>query len=485
MSRSPHHPPAFTRRNSQPALREPFRVLAQRWFAAGLAALVAFGTLAVMASPSGAGGGSFKLRPGQAASVGLAGTRLNSRASVVYTVRSSNASLFLSVGTRSVGDAKGYRAKVKVDSGGSLRGYAVRVRNGVETTLVSAALRGKVAAGSRVKVETMVTGTSPVKFWMRAWKVGSSKPGWQLKTVDANRARINSAGTIRAWAYLGSSASASVVVPYANLVAVRRTAKPSRKPSRDNTGVPAGTHLTRHNGDITVTRAGTVIDSKDVHGFIDVKARNVVIKNSIIRGGTATYNRGVITNYGYKNLVVKDSSIIPAHPTVWQDGVKGSDFTLQRVYITGNVDSVKIQGSNVRIRRSLLENTTYYPHDPNQGGGPTHNDNVQIQTGRNIKLIGNTIRRATNFAVLGAADIGGNSGLLVQGNWLDGGHCTVKIQELHGYQLTGAQLINNKFGPNRLVQSCPIVAVIGSGVTASGNIRQSNGAHVGIYWDDH
>ncbi len=419
------------------------------------------------------------------ASVGVAGSHLNTHASVVYTVRKSNASLFLSVGTRSSGDAQGYRAKVKVDSDGSLRGYAVRVRNGVETTLASAALRGQVAAGSRVKVETMVTGKSPVTFLLRAWKVGSPKPGWQLRAVDRSGARINSSGTIRAWAYLGSSASASVVVPYANLAAIPMSVVRSSKPSRRNTGVPAGRHLTRHNGSITVTRAGTVIDSKDVHGFIDVKAANVVIKNSIIRGGRATYNRGVITNYGYRNLVVKNSAIIPAHPTVWQDGVKGSDFTLERVYITGNVDSVKIQGSNVTIRRSLLENTTYYAHDPNQGGGPTHNDNVQIQTGRNVRIIGNTIRRATNFAVLGNSDIGDNIGLLVRGNWLDGGHCTVKIQELHGHQLRGARLINNRFGPNRLVQSCPIAAVVGAGVAASGNIRQSNGAHVGIYWVDH
>ena len=105
--------------------------------------------------------------------------------------------------------------------------------------------------------------------------------------------------------------------------------------------------------------------------------------------------------------------------------------------------------------------------------------------GSNIKIIGNTIRKATNFAILGAADIGDNSGLLVSGNWLDGGHCTVKIQELHGHQLTGAQLINNKFGPNRLVQSCPIVAVTGTGVTASGNTFELTGLPVGIYWDDH
>ena len=365
------------------------------------------------------------------------------------------------------------------------------MRNGVETTLASAALRGTVTAGSQVQVETTVTGTSPVSFAMRAWVVGSTKPDWQVQAVDTSSARISTAGSVRAWAYLSSSASASVVVPYADLLASGPStppaapAPPSAKPSVDNTGVPAGTHLTQHNGDITVTQPGTVIDSKDVHGFINVKAPNVVIKNSIIRGGTATYNRGVITNYGFSNLVVQDSDIIPEHPTVWQDGVKGSDFTLQRVYITGNVDSVKIQGSNVTIQNSLLENTTYYAHDPNQGGGPTHNDNVQIQGGSNVKLIGNTIRKATNFAVLGAADIGDNSGLLVRGNWLDGGHCTVKISELNGHQLTGAQLIDNKFGPNRLVPTCPIVAVNGTGVSATGNTFELTGLVVGILWDDH
>ena len=133
---------------------------------------------------------------------------------------------------------------------------------------------------------------------------------------------------------------------------------------------------------------------------------------------------------------------------------------------------------------SLLENTTYYPHDPAQGGGPTHNDNVQIQGGSNLRIIGNTIRKATNFAVLGSADIADTPGLLVSGNWLDGGHCTVKIQELNGYQLSGAQLVNNKFGPNRVVQSCPIVAVIGTGVSASGNILELTGLPVGIFWDE-
>ncbi len=94
-----------------------------------------------------------------------------------------------------------------------------------------------------------------------------------------------------------------------------------------------------------------------------------------MRGGIAAGNRGVITNYGYDSLLVEDVDVIPAYDTVWQDGIKGSDFTLNRVYVTGNVDSVKVHGGgNVLIKNSLLENTTYYSSDPNQNGGPTHND---------------------------------------------------------------------------------------------------------------
>jgi hypothetical protein len=491
-SSPPRHAAARTGPNIRLALRGPFRIPtgAQRWVAAALAALVTVGLFAVTVSPSEAAGGSFMLRPGSSASAGVEGTRLDTRASTVYTVRDSSAPVYLSVETRSSADAEGYRAKVRVDSNGTLRGYVVRVHNGVETTLASAPVSGTVTSGSQVQVETTVTGTSPVTVSMRAWKVGSTRPAWQVQAVDSSSARITSAGTARAWAYLGSSATASVVVPYVDLVAAAPAAPPappappSAKPSLDNTGIPAGTHLTQHNGDITITQPGTVIDSMDVHGFITVRAANVVIKNSIIRGGTATGNRGVITNYGFSNLLVQDSEIIPAHPTVWQDGVKGSDFTLRRVYVTGNVDSVKIQGNNVTVESSLLENTTYYSSDPNQGGGPTHNDNIQIQEGSNLRIIGNTIRRATNFAILGSADMGDTPGLLVSGNWLDGGHCTVKIQELNGHQLTGAQVVNNKFGPNRAVQSCPIVAVHGTGVSASGNTLEATGAPVGIFWSD-
>ena len=48
--------------------------------------------------------------------------------------------------------------------------------------------------------------------------------------------------------------------------------------------------------------------------------------------------------------------------------------------------------------------------------------------GRNVTIWSNTIRGAQNFAVLGSANIGDTPNLVIRGNWLDGGHCTVKLQ---------------------------------------------------------
>jgi hypothetical protein len=137
---------------------------------------------------------------------------------------------------------------------------------------------------------------------------------------------------------------------------------------------------------------------------------------------------------------------------------------------------VKIHGNNVTVENSLLENTTYYAKDPQQNGGPTHNDNVQILNGANIKLTGNTIRGAQNFAILGAASKG-NTNLVLSGNWLDGGHCTVKLQVLSGYSET-AKVTGNKFGPNRKISSCAFTAYPKVSLTQSSNTYELTGKPV-------
>jgi hypothetical protein len=255
------------------------------------------------------------------------------------------------------------------------------------------------------------------------------------------------------------------------------TSTTSGKLSAATTGVKAGSTLTRHDGDITVTKDGTVLANLDIHGFVIVRAKNVTITNSIVRGGKAKgFAAGLITSYGSPGLMITDTRVVPEFPSVWLDGIKGSGFTARRVHVSGGVDSIKIQGDNTIVEDSLLENTDYYANDPQQGGTPTHNDNIQIQNGQNVRVTGNTIRGATNFAILGAASKG-NLNLVVKDNWLDGGHCTVKLQILNGWSET-AQVTDNTFGPNRVVSSCPFTSYPAVKLTHSGNILEASGSTV-------
>jgi hypothetical protein len=254
-----------------------------------------------------------------------------------------------------------------------------------------------------------------------------------------------------------------------------------RKPSAATTGVPKGTKLRVHRGTITITKPGTVLDRMDIRGFVIVKARNVKITRSIVRGGPKVRTAmGLITNYGYPGLVISDVRLAASHPSVFLDGIKGWNFTARRVHVTGNVDSIKIHGNNVRVERSLLENTVWYRHDPYQRGGPTHNDNIQVLKGLNITIVGNTIRGAQNFAILAAANQGNVPNIVIDHNWLDGGHCTLKLQSLRGHKLR-ARVTNNRFGPHRKVSYCPIQAEPQVSFYARNNVSEQTGRPVRIY----
>ncbi len=436
----------------------------------------------------------------------LASSRLSSKTIVDLKVPTALPA-YAAVQLRSASNGAGYRTKVGIAATGAMRVSLSRVAGGAETALGTYQSTGvTVKPGETIRLQGVVAGLNPVLVYVRAWKSGTATPDWQLAARDYTASRITTEGQTRLWGYLGSTAPATGSLSFNNVItdpasvdivkpypvktwvdvgtstavaapAPAPTTTTTTKPSSATTGVKPGSTLTRHDGDITVTKDGTVLSNLDIHGFVTVRAKNVTISNSIVRGGRAKgYPTGLITNYGYSGLVISDTRIVPEYPSVEFDGIKGSDFTARRVHVTGGVDSVKIHGNNVTIENSLLENTTYYASDPQQGGGPTHNDNIQILNGTNLRITGNTIRGAQNFAVLGAANKG-NTNLVVNNNWLDGGHCTVKLQVLNGYSET-ATVTNNKFGPNRKVSSCAFTAYPAVKLTQSGNTFELTGGTV-------
>ena len=504
----------------------------------GLLALV--GTMIVAGPADAATNGSLALRTGYSTAVTVSEAVLgNVTASASFNVPEQR-STYLAVQMRSTDPGSGYRAKVRIQDAGEVSVGIVRVVGGVETTLASGSTSLAVSTGQQLRIEGVVAGTNPVRIAVRAWADGAAKPGWQQSIADASSRRISTPGIVRLWGYLSASAALSATVPFSNAstsTVVRPPAptlttppdddpapgqpspapsasptpapsaspspapsavpspdpspspapptggQPSSppkdpvKPSASTTGVPAGTKLTRYDGDLTITTPGTVISGLDIHGFVTVKAPDVTIKNSIVRGGKARgYALGLITNYGYDNLLIERVDVIAEFPSVYFDGIKGWDFTARGVHVVGNVDSIKIHGDNVLVEKSLLEDTVFYANDPAQGGGSTHNDNIQILRGKNLRIIGNTIRGATNFAILGGAEQDDVT-LTVDGNWIDGGHCSLKLQTRKGWSQT-ATVTNNKFGPNRVVSSCPFTAYPAVSLTQSGNVMELTGTVV-------
>ncbi len=248
------------------------------------------------------------------------------------------------------------------------------------------------------------------------------------------------------------------------------------KPGPANTGVPPGVHLTVVNGDKTFDRAGTY-SNLDIHGFVRVTARNVVLKNLVIRGGTPKCNSSVLYIVAGASATVEDSEIAPAHATACLDGVWATNVTLLRMNIHGAVDGVKAY-DNTTIQDSYIHDLARFASDPNQNGGPTHNDAVQTYEGNeHITLRHNTFTLSNqDNATYQVTQDGGkkSTDLHIESNWLDGGGCTLNFSHNGGpTPMTGIYVVNNRFGRHSYF-ACPIL------VSTQTQLSQNSGN----VWDD-
>jgi hypothetical protein len=236
--------------------------------------------------------------------------------------------------------------------------------------------------------------------------------------------------------------------------------KPAQRPSAANTGVPPGTTLTRHDGNITITKAGTVLKDLDVHGFVVVEASNVTIERSIVRGGVSHGDTALVKVVSGTNVLVEDSELVPEYTSVQIDGIRGANYTALRLNIHGTNDASKITGDNVTIEDSYIHDLPFFPHDPDQGGNPAHNDGVEIFVGKNLHITDNAFYIATtgNSAMQVKQNLGVVTDLHFTGNYAEGGDCTVNVVNLPRPSMTGIQVDNNRFGRNTRIANCAIFA---------------------------
>lgn len=249
------------------------------------------------------------------------------------------------------------------------------------------------------------------------------------------------------------------------------------KPSAATTGVPEGTALKVHSGDLSVTQAGAVIDGFDVRGAIYVKANNVTIKRSIVRGGPAnSKNMALIASWwGNTNIKIEDSTLRADYPSYWLDGISGANISISRLDISRVVDGVKVIGGNVSVADSWIHANAHFQPDPNQSDGKTHDDGVQVTGGKNVTIVGNNIENAYNSSIMvGQGKTTGN--ITIAGNWLSDGGCALNVTQAGtGTPILGMTVSGNRFGLGRYSTSCPMRLPAASPITLSGNVWDSTG----------
>ena len=249
-------------------------------------------------------------------------------------------------------------------------------------------------------------------------------------------------------------------------------------------GVPSGTALKVHNGDLVITKAGTVIDGLDVRGRIEIKADNVTIKRTVVRGGPVdTHYRALVASWwGYKNLQIYDSTLRAQYTSLRMDGLSGANYTAQRLDVSNVVDAVKVIGPNVTLLNSWLHDTTHSTNDPYSPDRKTHDDSVQIVGGTNILIRGNKMEKAHNAAIMVTQDYSSTSNVRVENNSLSGGACTVNVSMSPRTTRITMSITGNRFGAGTYGTVCPMRLPKASSFTISGNSWLASTAPFAVQW---
>jgi hypothetical protein len=330
----------------------------------------------------------------------------------------------------------------------------------------------------------------------------------------------------------------------------------SSKPNATNTGVPAGVNLraiataypdsvtkgytVNSQGRITITKDGGVYDSVIFPAGVIVKAKNIVIKNSLIEGGRSSFanmppeptswdqcrqiylsgasagspqivdaNSSLVSN-----LLIEDSEIrVRTNDySIYINGMMGHDATLRRVNINGAVDGLGIwKGSTTATYANFILEDSFihslykgqwspgnYNIDPTTGQRAycgydaahpegTHNDGIQMHGGDNVTISRNNIDVKPINAPQSNAGIMANaaSSLIIENNHFRYGVCSINLVSGLGLPVTVQNNTfygNNGSGGTALQNDngCAIIRPSASGYTFSNNLWE-NGNAIRLY----
>lgn len=238
-------------------------------------------------------------------------------------------------------------------------------------------------------------------------------------------------------------------------------------PNASNTGVRSGVTL-RDSGSITVTTPGAVIQGLRVNGTITVSANDVVIRDTLIRGGGNGYPIRVAP--GVRNALIEYVDIDNLNSTGIGIFFNRGSGTVRYADIHSAEDGVRVGADNVTIEQSYIHDLHRMP------GG--HHDVIQIRSGNNVTIRGNSLLayvRSTDDPMNAAIQIGSLTSsplqnLRVINNYMNGGNYTINGGE--SGNIASGQFAGNVFGRD---YRYGVRTGIGSNVSWSGNTEVNLG----------
>jgi hypothetical protein len=109
----------------------------------------------------------------------------------------------------------------------------------------------------------------------------------------------------------------------------------------------------------------------------------------------------------------------------------------------------------------------------------SHNDDVQVLSGSNLRIIGNDLEGGHNSAIQISQDHGPLTDVLIDGNWADAGNGTFNIANKPLASLLGITVTNNIFG-HAAVTGCQILYTAATVLVAFNNVYTDTGLPVVI-----
>jgi hypothetical protein len=203
-------------------------------------------------------------------------------------------------------------------------------------------------------------------------------------------------------------------------------------------GVPAGGPMTSHSGTLHVTLDNASIRNIEIRGNVVIDANNVSMSN--VRLISATENAALQVKGGADGFILRDSEIDGGGSTA--TAIDGYGKFL-RNNIHGAENGINVTGP------SLIEGN--YIHGLKNKNGSPHYDGIQVDGGRDVQIVGNTIinANAQTSAVMLDNNFLGLSNITVDGNRLIGGGYTIYIDgRFDGGAVIDAsiKIINNQVG---------------------------------------